>query len=86
MNVARQASIAIESAKLYLQIERRAEQMSTLALVGRDITATLEIDDVMERIAGHAREAPRLPVRLGCLDAILAGRDEIPPQVPRSIE
>jgi PAS domain S-box-containing protein len=56
VSVARQAAIAIESARLYMETQKRAEEMSALAAVGRDISATLEPGAVLERIASHARE------------------------------
>ena len=37
VSLARQAAIAIESARLYTETERRASQMATLAEVGREI-------------------------------------------------
>ena len=56
VSVSRQTSIAIESARLYLEIERRAEEMSALADVGREISATLDLETVMEQIAARARQ------------------------------
>ncbi len=55
VSVARQAAIAIESARLYLETQRRANEMAALAEVGRDISATLNLSAVLERIASHAR-------------------------------
>ena len=42
VSVARQTAIAIESARLYLETQRRANEMSALADVGREITASLD--------------------------------------------
>ena len=56
VSVARQAAIAIESARLYLETQRRANEMAALAEVGRDISATLDLPTVLERMARHARE------------------------------
>ena len=42
ISVARQTAIAIESARLYLETQRRAREMSALVDVGRDISASLE--------------------------------------------
>ena len=56
VSVARQTAIAIESARLYLETRRRANEMSALAEVGREITASLEPAVVLERIAERARE------------------------------
>ena len=56
ISLARQAAIAIESARLYAETERRASQMATLAEGGREISATLELTDVLERIAAQAHD------------------------------
>ena len=56
VSLARQAAIAIESARLYAETERRATEMAALAEVSREISATLELQVVLERIAGKARE------------------------------
>ncbi len=56
VSIARQAAIAIESARLYLETQRRASEMAALAEVGRDISATLELTDVLEQITTHAQE------------------------------
>ena len=56
VSVARQTAIAIESARLYLETRRRANEMSALAEVGREITSSLEPAVVLERIAERARE------------------------------
>ncbi len=53
--VAHQAAIAIRNAQLYDETRQRAEQMAALADVGRDISATLDLPTVLERIVGHAR-------------------------------
>ena len=55
-SLARQAAIAIESARLFLETQQRASQTAALAEVSQDISATLETRDVLERIASHARE------------------------------
>ena len=55
-SIARQAAIAIESARLYLETQRRASEMSALAEVGREISATLDLSVVLEKITLHAQE------------------------------
>ena len=42
VSVARQTTIAIESARLYLETQRRANEMSALAEVGREISSSLD--------------------------------------------
>jgi GAF domain-containing protein len=56
VSVARQTAIAIESARLYLEIQRRAKEMSALVDVGRDISASLDAETVLESIATHAMD------------------------------
>ena len=48
--------VALNNARLYDQTQRRAREMSALVEVGRDISATLELADVLERISIHAQE------------------------------
>ena len=47
-------SVALENARLFDETTRRAREMSALTEVGRDISATLEVSAVLERIASHA--------------------------------
>ena len=56
VSVARQTAIAIESARLYLETQRRAREMSALVDVGRDISASLEAETVLESIVTHAKD------------------------------
>jgi signal transduction histidine kinase/CheY-like chemotaxis protein len=56
ISVARQTAIAIESARLYLETQRRAREMSALVEVGRDISASLQAETVLESIATHAKD------------------------------
>ena len=56
VSVARQTAIAIESARLYLETQRRAGEMAALAEVGREISASLDLETVLERITTYARE------------------------------
>jgi signal transduction histidine kinase/CheY-like chemotaxis protein len=58
-SVARQVANAIESGRLYLETQRRANEMAALAAVGRDVSATLDLQMVMERIVSHARNLLR---------------------------
>lgn len=55
VSISRQAAIALESARLHLETQRRATEMAALAEVGRDISSTLDLPTVLERIAWHAR-------------------------------
>ena len=49
-------SVALDNARLFADIQRRTRESAALAEVGRDISATLDIGVVMERIAHHARQ------------------------------
>ena len=55
VSVARQTAIAIESARLYLETQRQAREMSALVEVGREISASLDAGTVLESIAIHAK-------------------------------
>ncbi|MCL4267021.1 MAG: GAF domain-containing protein [Anaerolineae bacterium] len=55
-SVARQVANAIESGRLYLETQRHANEMAALAEVSQDISATLDLQTVMERIASHAHK------------------------------
>jgi GAF domain-containing protein len=52
--VADQLSLALENARLFQEAQRRAKEMTALADVAREISATLELQQVMERIANQA--------------------------------
>ena len=47
---------AIRNAQLYREAQRRATEMAELAEVGREISATLDLDGLLERIAERAQE------------------------------
>lgn len=54
--LAGQAAIAIENARLFQEAKQRANEMTALAEVGQDISAILDLQTVMERIASNAKE------------------------------
>jgi signal transduction histidine kinase len=54
--LAAQAAVAIENAHLYEAEGRRASELAALIEIERDISATLELPRVLERIARHAKE------------------------------
>ncbi|PKO20793.1 MAG: hypothetical protein CVU38_18225 [Chloroflexi bacterium HGW-Chloroflexi-1] len=49
-----QAAMAIENARLLEAERRRAEEIKTLAEVGRAVSSTLDLDQVLKAIATHA--------------------------------
>lgn len=54
VGIAHQVSICIESGRLFQETSRQAQEAAAIAEVGRDISATLELDIVLERIASYA--------------------------------
>lgn len=54
VGIAHQASICIESGRLFQETNRQAQEAAAIAEVGRDISATLQLDTVLERIASYA--------------------------------
>lgn len=56
ISLTRQAAIAIESARLYTETERRANQMATIAEVGRELSSTLNLKLVLESMTRHIHE------------------------------
>jgi GAF domain-containing protein len=54
VGIAHQVSICIESSRLFEETNRQAKEAAAIAEVGRDISATLELDAVLERIASYA--------------------------------
>jgi GAF domain-containing protein/CheY-like chemotaxis protein len=59
VSLARQTAIAIESARLYMETENRANQMATLAEAGREISSSLNLETVLESIASRAHQVCR---------------------------
>src|SRR5204863_2908420 len=49
-------SVALENARLFDETQRKTRETAALAEVGRDISATLDLSTVMNRIARHAKE------------------------------
>jgi GAF domain-containing protein/CheY-like chemotaxis protein len=49
-------SVALENARLFDETQRRTRETSTLAEVGRDISSTLDLAKVLDRIAHHAMD------------------------------
>src|SRR5260221_6704674 len=54
--VADQLSLTLESAGLFQETQRRAQEMTALAEVGREISATLNLETVLERITSYASD------------------------------
>ena len=48
--------VALENARLFDETQRRTRETSALAEVGRDVSSTLDLATVMDRIARHAKE------------------------------
>jgi GAF domain-containing protein len=54
--VASSMGVALEAARLFDETQRRTRESAALAEVGRDISSTLDLQTVMDRIAHHAKE------------------------------
>ncbi|HUL94820.1 MAG TPA: GAF domain-containing protein [Usitatibacter sp.] len=54
--IAASLGVALENARLFAERQRRAKETAALAEVGRDISSTLELSTVMDRIARHAKD------------------------------
>jgi signal transduction histidine kinase/DNA-binding response OmpR family regulator len=54
--LAANVGIAIQNARLYQDAERRADEMAAIAKVGREISATLEVEPVIAEIAERAMD------------------------------
>ncbi len=52
--IAANIGTAIQNARLYSESQRRAGEMAALAEVGREISATLDLNEVLQRIAERA--------------------------------
>ncbi len=55
--MANQAALAIQKARLYAQEQKRARQLETIGQVTRQITATLELPDLFDRVVQLIRES-----------------------------
>ena len=54
--LANSMSVALENARLFDETQRRTREAAALAEVGRDISSTLDLSTVMDRIARHAKD------------------------------
>ena len=59
--VATQAAIALENAQLFAERERRIAELSILNKIARDLTATLDVHQLLERMLDHALTATGAP-------------------------
>ena len=53
--IAASMGVALENARLLEETQRRARESSALSDVGRDLSSTLDLSTVMDRIATHAK-------------------------------
>ncbi len=54
--IAASMGVALENARLFDETQRNARESSALAEVGRDLSSSLDLATVMDRIAGHAKD------------------------------
>ena len=55
ISIAHQTSIALEASHLLEEAIKNAQETSAIAEVGRNISSTLQLNSVLERIAFHAK-------------------------------
>ncbi len=53
--IAANVGAALQNARLYQETQRRADEMAALTEIGREITASLDLRMVLERVTGNAR-------------------------------
>jgi PAS domain S-box-containing protein len=56
VGIAHQVSICIESGRLFQETKRRAQEAAAIAEVGRDISSTLNLNTVLDRIVSYAMD------------------------------
>ncbi len=56
VGIAHQVSICIESGRLFQETIRQAQEAAAIAEVGRDISSTLDVNVVLERIVSYAKD------------------------------
>ncbi|TAH48927.1 MAG: GAF domain-containing protein [Chloroflexota bacterium] len=74
IGLGRQAAIAIQNARLFDEAQRRASEMTALTEIGREISATLDLNAVLNQIATRALDvlhARDVNVRLRAPDGTL---------------
>ena len=54
--IAASMGVALENARLLEETQRNARESAALSDVGRDLSSTLDLATVMDRIAGHAKD------------------------------
>ena len=54
--IAANVGAAIRNAQLYQETQQRADEMAALTEIGREISATLDLESVLERIATRAKD------------------------------
>ena len=57
--VAASMGVALENARLFDETQRRTRETAALLEVGRDLSSSLDLSTVMDRIAGHAKDLLR---------------------------
>jgi GAF domain-containing protein len=56
-SLAAQAALAIEDARLYAEAQRRAEELSSLETIARELSTTLDSERIIEQVLERAMEA-----------------------------
>src|SRR5262245_5701695 len=71
-----QAALALENARLYREADRRRREVEVVAGIARTISATLDVDTILQRVADGARvlcrsDAARIALRDDETDAVI---------------
>ncbi len=74
--LAQQAAIGIENARLYEEVQHRLREMNSLLEISRNITSTLEVDEVLRRVI-EAAIATLGPAEKGTLHLLDEEREEL---------
>ena len=56
LTIANQASVALDGARLFQEVQQRAQEAAALAEVGRDVSATLDLEELLNRIVVYAKD------------------------------
>ena len=72
--VASQMAIAIENARLYERVNRRTKQLSSLLEISKTVTSTLNLDEVLVRLAEEMSKLFQLDVCVLLMADELSGR------------
>jgi len=62
------AAVAVENARLFAEVRRRGEEAERLEAIARDLSSSLELSEVVERVANRAFDVVSKPVVVWLLE------------------